>query len=38
VLKGLEKTSRTDNEIVEKALIVLDALCASLRDSADDST
>ena len=38
VLKGLEKTSRTDNEIVDEALIVLDALCASLRDSADDST
>ena len=30
VLKGLEKTSRTDNEIVEKGLVVLDALSVSL--------
>jgi hypothetical protein len=32
VLKGMEKTSKTDNEIVEKGLVVLDALCASLAD------
>jgi len=32
VLKGMEKTSKTDNEIVEKGLVVLDALCASLTD------
>ena len=32
VLKGLEKTSKTDKEIVEKGLVVLDALCASLTD------
>lgn len=30
VLKGLDKTSRTDNEIVEKGLVVLDALYKSL--------
>jgi len=30
VLKGLEKTSRTDSEILEKGLVVLDALFASL--------
>lgn len=32
VLKGLEKVSRTDDEIIEKALIVLDALYTSLTD------
>jgi hypothetical protein len=32
VLKGMEKTSKTDNEIVEKGLTVLDALYASLTD------
>lgn len=32
VLKGMEKTSKTDNEIVEKGLVVLDALYASLTD------
>ena len=32
VLKGIEKTSKTDNEIVEKGLVVLDALYASLTD------
>ena len=32
VLKGLEKTSKTDSEIVEKGLAVLDALYASLKD------
>jgi hypothetical protein len=32
VLKGLEKTSKTDNEIVKKILVVLDALYASLTD------
>ena len=32
VLKGLEKKSKTDNEIVEKGLVVLDALYASLTD------
>jgi len=30
VLKGMEKTSKTDDEIVEKGLVVLDAFCASL--------
>jgi hypothetical protein len=32
VLKGLEKKSKTDSEIVEKGLVVLDALYASLTD------
>jgi hypothetical protein len=32
VLKGMEKTSKTDNEIVEKGLVVLDALYSSLTD------
>jgi hypothetical protein len=32
VLKGLEKTSKTDNEIVEKGSVVLDALYESLKD------
>jgi hypothetical protein len=32
VLKGMEKTSKTDNDIVEKGLVVLDAFCASLTD------
>ncbi len=32
ILKGLEKTSKTDNEIVEKGLIALDAFYASLTD------
>lgn len=31
-LKGLEKISRTDKEIIEKALVVLDAFHASLLD------
>jgi hypothetical protein len=31
ILKGLEKTSKTDNETVEKALLVLDALSAVLK-------
>jgi hypothetical protein len=35
VLKGLESTSKTDNEIVEKGLIVLDALYSSLKDAHD---
>jgi hypothetical protein len=30
MLKGLEKVSKTDNEIIEKALIVLDAFHTSL--------
>jgi len=30
ILKGLEKKSKTDNEIVKKGLVVLDALYASL--------
>ena len=33
VLKGIEKTSKTDNETVEKGLVVLDAFSASLTDS-----
>ena len=32
VLKGLEKKSKTDGEIVEKGMVVLDALYASLTD------
>jgi hypothetical protein len=32
VLKGIEKTSETDDEIVEKGLNMLDALYASLTD------
>jgi hypothetical protein len=32
MLKGLKKVSKTDNEIIEKALIVLDAFHASLLD------
>ena len=32
VLKGMEKTSKTDNEIVEKGSVVLDALYESLTD------
>ena len=32
ILKGLEKTSRTDHETIEKALAILDALSTSLRD------
>ncbi len=32
ILKGLEKTSRTDHKTIEKALTVLDALSTSLRD------
>lgn len=31
VLKGLEKTSRSDHETVERALIILDAFYASLK-------
>jgi hypothetical protein len=33
ILKGLEKTSRIDYEIIEKAQIVLDALYASLKET-----
>lgn len=32
VLKSLEKTSKTDNETIDKGLLVLDALHASLMD------
>ena len=32
VLKGIEKGSKTDNETVDKGIIVLDALYASLKD------
>jgi len=32
VLKGLEKTSKTDKETIQKALIVLDALYETLRN------
>jgi len=32
ILKGLEKTSKTDHETIEKAIIVLDALSTSLED------
>jgi len=31
VLKGMEKTLKTDNEVVEKGPVVLDALYASLK-------
>ncbi len=32
VLKGLDPTSKSDYEIVDKALVVLDALYATLKD------
>jgi hypothetical protein len=32
ILKGLEKTSRTDHETIEKAVNVLDAFYASVKD------
>jgi len=32
ILKGLEKDSKTDNETLEKGIVVLDALYASLTD------
>lgn len=35
ILKGLEKTSETDNEIIEKAILVLDSLYASLKESSE---
>jgi len=38
VLKGLEKTSQTDAETISKALIVMDALYATLREHIDDET
>lgn len=31
VLKGLEKTSKSDHETTEKAIMVLDAFCASFK-------
>jgi hypothetical protein len=34
VLKGLEKISKTDSETIEKAIIVLDSLHASLKEGA----
>jgi len=37
VLKGLEKTSRTDEETIQKALIVLDALYETLRNANEQS-
>jgi hypothetical protein len=35
VLKSLEKTSKTDNETIEKALFVLDAFCVSLKETGN---
>jgi hypothetical protein len=35
ILKGLEKTSETDNETIEKAIYVLDSLYASLKESTE---
>jgi hypothetical protein len=35
VLRGLEKTSKTDYETIEKAMIVLDALYASLKEEIE---
>ena len=32
ILKGLEKTSRTDDETISKAFVVMDALYATLRE------
>ena len=32
ILKGLEKTSKTDEETITKAIVVMDALYASLKD------
>jgi len=34
VLKSLEKTSKTDNEIIEKAMTVLDSFYSSLEKAA----
>ncbi len=36
ILKGLEKTSQTDAETISKALIVMDALYATLRERANN--
>jgi len=38
VLKSLEKTSKTDNETIERALIVLDALYISLKEATQASS
>jgi len=38
ILKGLEKTSQTDAETTSKALMVMDALYATLREHIDDET
>ena len=32
ILKGLEKTSKTDEETITKAIVVMDALYASFKD------
>lgn len=37
ILRGLARTSRTDAEIVSKAIIVMDAFCAELKARADGS-
>jgi hypothetical protein len=34
VLKGLDPTSKSDSEIVDKAMIVFDALYATLKDES----
>ena len=36
ILRGLARTSKTDAEIVFKAMIVMDALCAELKARAED--
>jgi hypothetical protein len=33
VLKGLEKVSRTDGEIIERASMILDAFCSSAKEA-----
>ena len=38
VLKGLEKTSKSDKETVQKALVVLDALYETLRNINEQSS
>ncbi len=38
ILKGLEKTSQTDAETIWKALVVMDALYATLREHIDEET
>lgn len=36
ILKGLDPTSKSDHEIIDKALVVMDAFYAALRDETQD--